>query len=75
MKRASKSEGRWSWMNALSGFLAAGILGLGICNVLSGRPPRDIDLVPLLPVIVLGMLAGAILGGASQMELSSGRTH
>ncbi len=74
MKRESKAESRWSWMNAIAGFLAAGMLSLGICNVVSGRFPHDIDLVPLLPVIVLGMLAGAIIGGAAQMHLPA-RLH
>ncbi len=69
MKGECNANGRWNWMNAISGFLAAGFIGLGIVNFVSGRLPHDIAPSPLLPFILSGMLAGAVVGGAAQMEV------
>ncbi len=69
MKNKPKSEAGWSWGNALSGLLAGAFLSLGVCNLLSGKLPKDIDLVPLLPLIVLIAVGCAILAGAAKMQV------
>lgn len=70
--KESKADGRWSWMNAVSGFLAGGFLALGMSSALSGELPSNIDLVPLMPAISIAMLAGGMIGGAAQMGLPDG---
>ncbi len=69
MNNERKSEEGWNWMNAVSGFLAAGLLSLGLINLACGKLPKDIDFVPLLPLVSFCALVGAALGGGAHMRL------